>query len=845
MKILGSPLALSTITVSGTPNFSGAATGLTAAVDTNTTQLATTAYVIGQGYLKSATASSTYAPLASPVFTGNPTAPTASVGDNDTSIATTAFVTADFVRLTTAQTVAGIKTFSANPVVDPGTGSAAATITLTGRNGGTASAGTISTTSAVGGPMVLNAAGGSVTLQVAAAERFKADLGGVSIPTGATYQINGTQISTASLSDGANVAHINATETISGAYTFSAIARHSNHVYMSPGTAVGWRNAGDSAFTGYILGDASNVTFTYTAGATAAAYAVSTGNWTFSTNATFTPAAGSGAQNSVFVINPPGHTVTGALATQRAVVISTPSAYTAASAQTVTDAATFAIAGAPSAGANVTITNTYSLWVQGGNSYFQGNVNTTGAFQINGTSIFASPTFTGTPAAPTASTADNSTTIATTAFVKAQGYITSGASTNVANTWTALQTFRDNFFEITDDGDTTKKLNFQVSGVTTATTRTLTVPNASGTVALSDVAQTISGAWNFTTAPNMLSSTWAQGTLTQGRVEIVGGTASQSGYINWFSSGNARLAYLGYDNVNLTMVVENGAGFSVTGGAFAGRTTEQPTFTMGSSQVTFGATVPTTQRYAVFNQAAAITATAAQTITTAATVAITGAPVAGTNVTITNTYALWVQAGNSYFQGNINTTGTVTAPAYGGNPDFTGIVYHQNHIYARLGKEVSFWNPDNTNAAAFYNAGTTNNNDLKLNAALRIESATFATLNLTKTGTGAGTTDIYRDSSFNLNDSGGIYINLSGQADVSILQNNTGTTRTLTLGGTASTLKFFNGTGSTKKTGYGSGSEITTVGTKGALTAASTLEDVIRNFSSLVADLRTYGLVGA
>lgn len=36
----------------------------------------------------------------------------------------------------------------------------------------------------------------------------------------------------------------------------------------------------------------------------------------------------------------------------------------------------------------------------------------------------ASPTFTGTPAAPTPATADSSTTIATTAFVKAQGYLT-------------------------------------------------------------------------------------------------------------------------------------------------------------------------------------------------------------------------------------------------------------------------------------------------------------------------------------------------------------------------------------------------------------------------------------
>lgn len=74
------------------PTFTDTPAAPTAAADTNTTQIATTAYVIGQGYLKSSTASSTYAPLASPALTGNPTAPTPTAGDNDTSIATTAFV---------------------------------------------------------------------------------------------------------------------------------------------------------------------------------------------------------------------------------------------------------------------------------------------------------------------------------------------------------------------------------------------------------------------------------------------------------------------------------------------------------------------------------------------------------------------------------------------------------------------------------------------------------------------------------------------------------------------------------------------------------------------------------
>lgn len=74
------------------PTFTGTPAAPTAAVDTNTTQIATTAYVIGQGYLKSTSASSTYAPLASPALSGTPTAPTAAAGTDTTQVATTAFV---------------------------------------------------------------------------------------------------------------------------------------------------------------------------------------------------------------------------------------------------------------------------------------------------------------------------------------------------------------------------------------------------------------------------------------------------------------------------------------------------------------------------------------------------------------------------------------------------------------------------------------------------------------------------------------------------------------------------------------------------------------------------------
>ena len=55
--------ASSTYAPIASPSLTGTPLSTTAAADTNTTQIATTAYVIGQGYLKTATAASTYQPL--------------------------------------------------------------------------------------------------------------------------------------------------------------------------------------------------------------------------------------------------------------------------------------------------------------------------------------------------------------------------------------------------------------------------------------------------------------------------------------------------------------------------------------------------------------------------------------------------------------------------------------------------------------------------------------------------------------------------------------------------------------------------------------------------------------
>ncbi|MEM3097395.1 MAG: tail fiber protein, partial [Nitrososphaerales archaeon] len=77
---LNSP-SITTPTMSD-PTFTGISVSTTPDNADNSTRVATTAFVINQGYAKAD----------SPAFTGTPTAPTPTAGDNSTKIATTAFV---------------------------------------------------------------------------------------------------------------------------------------------------------------------------------------------------------------------------------------------------------------------------------------------------------------------------------------------------------------------------------------------------------------------------------------------------------------------------------------------------------------------------------------------------------------------------------------------------------------------------------------------------------------------------------------------------------------------------------------------------------------------------------
>jgi hypothetical protein len=361
------------------PTFTGTPAAPTAAANTNTTQLATTAFVLGQassttpamdGTAAVGTGTTfaradhvhptdtTRAPLASPTFTGNPAAPTPTSGDNDTSLATTAFV----------QTAAnGFLSKSVAGAVD---------VTLTAAEAGYA---TIKLTGAITANInvIVPAAAARWTIWNATSGAFsvtvKTSTGtGVAVTQGTTWQL---------LCDGTNVVDANS--------DFKDIAL--TGVPTAP-TAAASTSTTQVATTAFVLGQASSTTPTMNGTA-----AVGTGT-TFAradhvhpTDTTRAPLA--------------SPTFTG-----------TPAAPTAAANTNTTQLATTAFVLGQASSTTPSMNGTAAVGT--GTTFARADhVHPTDTTRAP----LASPALTGTPTAPTPAQFDNDTSLATTAFVAASG----------------------------------------------------------------------------------------------------------------------------------------------------------------------------------------------------------------------------------------------------------------------------------------------------------------------------------------------------------------------------------------------------------------------------------------
>lgn len=114
--------------------------------------------------------------------------------------------------------------------------------------------------------------------------------------------------------------------------------------------------------------------------------------------------------------------------------------------------------------------------------------------------------------------------------------------------------FADNVFRILDNSDPTKEIAFQASGITTATTRTLTVQDADGTIALSGVANYGTGATTFTDHGVLVGSGTSPITPlavgTNGQL-LVGSTGADPVFADLTSSGSTITVTGGAGTLNI------------------------------------------------------------------------------------------------------------------------------------------------------------------------------------------------------------------------------------------------------------------------------------------------------
>ena len=405
------------------PALTGTPTSTTAAANTNTTQIATTAFVIGQAatvapLMNSAAAVGTSllyarqdhvhpsdtvkANLASPTFTGTPAAPTASTSDSSTQIATTAFVKAQ--AYVTSITLSGDVT---------GSGSSAITTTLA--NSGV-TAGTYNNSATAVTPLTVDVKGRvtgtgtavTVTPAWGSITSKPTTLSGFGITDAVNTSLLGANSGVATLDSAGKVPTSQLPAAVLGGMNYQGVWNATTNI---PALASGVGSKGyyykvTTPGTTSIDGNA---------------------NWTLGDliifdGSTWEQVQG-GSSDVVSVAGKVGAVtlgvadVSGAAPLASPALTGTPTSTTAAVDTNTTQVATTAFV----------IGQGYLKAATAATTYLGISATAADSSKLGGTAaasyaLLASPTFTGTPAAPTPATSDNTTKIATTAFVKAQGF---------------------------------------------------------------------------------------------------------------------------------------------------------------------------------------------------------------------------------------------------------------------------------------------------------------------------------------------------------------------------------------------------------------------------------------
>lgn len=262
--------------------------------------------------------------------------------------------------------------------------------------------------------------------------------------------------------------------------------------------------------------------------------------------------------------------------------------------------------------------------------------------------------------------------------------------------------FIDTTAIVQGSADGTKQIRFEVDGLTSSTTRTITPPNADITIAATNfvnawadgVKQTFNpdatnagmNVGQHTTDPSSptngdcyynsvanefrcrINSTWVA--ISGGGGGGGGSPGGSNGNIQYRINAStfggvlgSTVTSLGETSFNTPgRVTPTQAAFEVAGGGDSAMTADTENifgrFTSTSRGFTQGAGSFTTQREWLF-VAPTYTFTSADSINLAATLAISGAPAQGTNATITNRIAFWVQADTAQFGTGSTSAGAI------------------------------------------------------------------------------------------------------------------------------------------------------------------------------------------